>query len=400
MGSMRKVVVMWITACMAVLIMPQYCVSASEAGNQNGHGVIASASDSDKDQDAGEMDGRDGMDGMDEPDEVDEIENRDDAISVDVPIISQSGRSPFDFIMDPQGLICRTDAARYGGEQFEEGATLYFKNTGGDYDYSSQSDWIEVVNKSSVPVNVTIEAVVKNLSTVELTEDSDFEDDNKTAAICLELVDDNGNVIPLDSSGNATVDVEIDASEDTYSFGLTGACNPHGNWEGIDETPQVVISWTIVPLSNSEYESLILDLDEIDMTLEDTDATPSDGKQDDAGQKQDGLTETDVSESDTAKEPEPTRETGQPGEPEPTKETGQPGEPEPTKEAGQPGEPEPSKEAGQSGTAETDRESEQEKETKPVRETEQEKIRETEQPREPEKSEVSEPAREAAENDI
>lgn len=62
----------------------------------------------------------------------------------------------FDFILDPQGLINKTNAAAYDGDTFEDGATVFFKRTEGqaEVDYSNTSDFVTITNKSSIAVNV------------------------------------------------------------------------------------------------------------------------------------------------------------------------------------------------------------------------------------------------------
>lgn len=175
----------------------------------------------------------------------------DEVVSAVLPVIPESGKSPFDFIMDPQGLINETGAVRYGGSSFEEGETLYFENTEGAYDYSGQSDWLEVVSTSSVPLNVTIEARVYNISSIKLTPDSSFYGDEEPS-IYLVLVDNQGCMAALDEDGAATIYTEMAATEDgsfsVCSFGLTGACNPYGDWSDVDENPYVVVTWTIEPV--------------------------------------------------------------------------------------------------------------------------------------------------------
>lgn len=230
-----KIVTGIVTAVgMMVLMIPQYYASVSDASVSEAEerfDHISSASESSRYYPA------------EEPEVSDEI------ILVDLPMIHESGSSPFDFIMDPQSLICQTNAVRYGGKSFEEGATLYFKNTDKDCDYSNQSDWIEVISRSTVPIKVTIGAVVENLSDIELVEDNTFEEGDETASVYLALIDDCGNKIPLCVDNSAAVEIEMAASEDdsfeVYSFGLTGACNPDGNWAEIDEIPQVILTWTI-----------------------------------------------------------------------------------------------------------------------------------------------------------
>ena len=91
-----------------------------------------------------------------------------DVVSVALPAISEDGESPFDFIIDPQGLIYATDAAKYGGGKVEESATILFRNHDGEYDFSRRSDSLTVKNRSNVPVIVTITASVENLGDIEI----------------------------------------------------------------------------------------------------------------------------------------------------------------------------------------------------------------------------------------
>ena len=52
-----------------------------------------------------------------------------DIFQVKLPTITD-GQTTFDYILDPNGLIKESgENGKYGTETFEEGATLYFKNT-------------------------------------------------------------------------------------------------------------------------------------------------------------------------------------------------------------------------------------------------------------------------------
>ena len=64
----------------------------------------------------------------------------------------------FDFIIDPQGLINKTDGAAYKGETFSEDSTVFFKRTDGKVkeDYSNSSDEITITNMSSVAIKVSV----------------------------------------------------------------------------------------------------------------------------------------------------------------------------------------------------------------------------------------------------
>ncbi|MCD8000817.1 MAG: hypothetical protein LUH21_26735 [Clostridiales bacterium] len=226
-----KIIAGMVTAvCMAMLIMLQQetGVLGAEAQRDMAGAATASNSSSSGAATASNSSGQQ------------KKEKREEIISIDVPWFYESGSSPFDFILDPQGLICRTEAVRYGGKSFEEGATLFFRNTAGDYDYSHQSDWIEVISRSSVPVRVTVEA--------------SFEEE--LPSVCLALVDDRGNEITLDKDESATLDMVLDASEEgdvqAYSFGLTGECRADGSWKEADGNPRVIVTWSIEPLTKGK----------------------------------------------------------------------------------------------------------------------------------------------------
>lgn len=171
-------------------------------------------------------------------------------VHVELPAFSEENGSVFDFIMDPQGLIEATDAARYGGESFEEGRTLYFKNKEGAYAYSSNSDRLTVTNKSTVPVEVTVTAKLDYCEGLELAADEGFSDGK--GEVFLALTDDRGSVTPLKGSEKISVTSRLDAASGkeagTYSFGLTGACNPDGDWENVLARPVVTVTWKVTPL--------------------------------------------------------------------------------------------------------------------------------------------------------
>lgn len=164
---------------------------------------------------------------------------KEEIISLELPLTDGMSPSPFDFIMDPQGLIEATDAARYGGTRFEEGATIYFENTTGEYDYSHQSDFLEVISHSTIPIRITVEARVENLN----------------PSVYLALIDNHGNEIPVDLDGTAVIDTELDACEDTasyntYAFALTGTCESDAEWSNVSEQPYVTVTWTLEPITD------------------------------------------------------------------------------------------------------------------------------------------------------
>lgn len=183
----------------------------------------------------------------------------------------------FDFILDPQSLINRTDAAAYNGRKFEQGSTLFFKRTDGKVkeDYSSASDFVTIVNKSSVPVDVSLSIKVSDAfaDQITLTDDKKFKNDTDTS-IYLALKD-GEREIPIGRDGVA-LDVTVDAAPDgsyeysydkksekyiyqlkkdtsgiqfdEYSFQLTGAANGKGDWmELADVVPEIEVDWKVSP---------------------------------------------------------------------------------------------------------------------------------------------------------
>jgi len=204
-----------------------------------------------------------------------------DVVSVALPAISEDGESPFDFIIDPQGLIFATDAAKYGGGKVEEGATILFRNHEGEYDFSRRSDSLTVKNRSNVPVVVTVTASIEGLGDIEIAGSTDF-GDSDVCGMYLAVVDDEGNEKPISEGGEISISTEMrkapddayvyrideengsysyelsrspeEIDFDSYSFGLTGYCNPNGNWQDISVHPVVRVTWKVEPVLSEEEE--------------------------------------------------------------------------------------------------------------------------------------------------
>lgn len=204
-----------------------------------------------------------------------------DVVSVALPAISEDGESPFDFIIDPQGLIFATDAAKYGGGKVEENATILFRNHDGEYDFSRRSDGLTVKNRSNVPVVVTVTASIENLGDIELSGSTDY-GDSDVCGMYLAIVDDEGNERPISEDGEISISTEMrkapedayiyrideengsysyelsrspeEIDFDSYSFGLTGYCNPNGDWQDVAVHPVVKVTWKVEPVLSDEEE--------------------------------------------------------------------------------------------------------------------------------------------------
>lgn len=206
---------------------------------------------------------------------------KEDVISIMLPTVMEEEKSPFDFVMDPQGLLYKTDAARYGGGVVEEGATLLFQNKEGEYDFSRYSDRLAVTNYSTVPVLLTISARITDLGELSMASNDDFTDSDD-CGVYLAVVDDGGNVHPISADGVVTIQVEMKAAPesayvyrlgddlqsyhlaqsddfeevefDTYFLGLVGACNPNADWSNISAHPVVSVTWRIDPIITEQEE--------------------------------------------------------------------------------------------------------------------------------------------------
>lgn len=209
-----------------------------------------------------------------------------DIVSVEMPVVAEGEKSPFDFILDPQNLLYETNAMRYGGGTVEEGASLLFRNSTGAYNFSHYSDRLTVANRSTVPVTVTVSASISNLDGAVIAGSENFSGD-ETPGIYLALVDNEGNVQPLSANGETslswimeaapentyTINSETQTYEnvlygnydpllfDTYSFGLTGACNPNADWKNLSCHPIITVVWHIDPILPEQDTGQIEPLD-------------------------------------------------------------------------------------------------------------------------------------------
>lgn len=192
-------------------------------------------------------------------------------------VMPTNAEGVFDFILDPQGLINETGAAAYDGKTFEEDSTVFFRRMDGEVeeDYSSKSDAVTIVNKSSMAVDVSlkVEVVASSMEGIAMTDDGEFKDD--TSASLYLAVDDGENVVPI-GKGGASIETTIGAAPDgayeyaydsendrytyglrgdldedvfdAYSFRLVGAANGKGDWSELTgETPEIVITWNVMP---------------------------------------------------------------------------------------------------------------------------------------------------------
>lgn len=202
-----------------------------------------------------------------------DVVEQSDVFTVDLP--TDAGTT-FDYILDPTGVIKETEAAKYEGATFADGATVYFANVSeSGKSYSATSDAVKAVNKSTMDVTIKVNARVAAVDGIQMATSSTFADDAEDAAVpqlYLALKDSDTNnsdeaitadgievtstIEKLDGAyvtkyvdGKYVKQLKDDVDEDTfktYSFQLTGACNQKGNWAGLKNTPPAVeLVWSI-----------------------------------------------------------------------------------------------------------------------------------------------------------
>lgn len=195
--------------------------------------------------------------------------DREDIVQVTMPVVEAN---VFDFIMDPQELIEKTDAAAYGGRQFEAGATLFFRRSDdeAEHDYSSSSDALTILNKGDTDVDVILKARIApdSIAGITLSDDPEFLD-YEDASLYLALTD-GENTVPISSEDGAVIEAElygISEGEDPneYSFWLIGAVNKDGDWAQVtDVEPEVTVTWMVRMEEEDVLEEEELDEEEVE----------------------------------------------------------------------------------------------------------------------------------------
>lgn len=204
-----------------------------------------------------------------------DIVEKADVFKVVLPSIPESGDTTFNYILDPTGVIKSTEAEKYNGATFADGKTVYFANQpttdSGAVSYSDTSDALTITNKSTMAVDVTVKASIKAVDGITMVENGTFDASDTAAKLYLALKDaDTANaekaitddkaaeltstIQPLDGAyeikyvdGKYVKQLKDDATGfKTYSFQITGACNPKGAWNGLTENPPVIdVVWSV-----------------------------------------------------------------------------------------------------------------------------------------------------------
>ena len=247
--------------------------------------------------------------------------------------------SPFDFSVDPYGLIESTQAIRYGGGTVEPGARVIFKHLGGEYDFSSKSDSLSVQNYGDTPVKVTVNVQYSGIQGFLLADSDDFASfdfgkESSVPVLCLAVTDNLGNRNVLNQDGETVLTVELPAfaegSDVAYSFRIEGVCSPEPlDWVDVDVSGKLTVTWFMEPLySQTAFAQSVATVSD---TLKSEDVTPTQGA---FTSEPDAISST----------PEPSGEMTKLSDGEPSGEASEASDDEPSGEALEPSDDEPSDE--------------------------------------------------------
>ena len=211
-------------------------------------------------------------------------------------VLPTSAEGTFDFVMEPQGLIAATNGAAHTGETYASGDNVFFETTSGNY--TKQSSYIEVLNKGTVAVNLSVEATVTGLDTVKMVASDasftsgdaavpelylafvasgDASGDAKDAPKAISTVNKvtsgkisatlpaaSGNMYEYTYDASTGYDYTLKAAYTSgnatvfpdYSFALTGACNTEADWTNVEDVaPVVKVVWTLEGANSSFLSS-------------------------------------------------------------------------------------------------------------------------------------------------
>ncbi len=192
-------------------------------------------------------------------------------------VLPTESTSAYTYIADPQGLIRKTDAAKYDGAEFGEG-TIFFTNAGENnkVSYSNTSDAAKIVNQSSKNLSVSVTATATEAANgATLAAAKSFTGTSKEVYLGItDSVEGNGEK-PLTTTGATMTAVLGAAPEDAYeysyvkdgadagykytlksdvsafkfaeySFQITGAANDKAtDWAADTALPSVSVTWTV-----------------------------------------------------------------------------------------------------------------------------------------------------------
>lgn len=190
----------------------------------------------------------------------------------------------FNYILDPTGILATNGADKYASSSFVAGKTMYFRHepaAGSDIaTYNDISEPVTVYNKSNIDVEIRIQAKLNTPQGITLASASVAGDTSTDPKMYLALTTGTKSTekaitvqgivatasIPsakahyktiydsrsaayknvLNASASNASEEQYGTYFESYSFMLTGDCNPGGDWAGLkDGLPAVSLVWAI-----------------------------------------------------------------------------------------------------------------------------------------------------------
>lgn len=203
-----------------------------------------------------------------------------DVVAVTLP--TSGDTTTFAYKMDPEGLIAATDSAKYSDATFEPGANVYFQSATGAW--TKDSAKLKVINKGTVDVDVTVAAKTAANDKVAMSATKTFESTDTAAKLYLGLQvanqtekaidttdatgtvtvglrgnDDNYEITSTDSGYGYTVKTGVpDTAWNSFEFGMTGACNPNGDYSGEGLAgSNVTVTWSYAVRADGSSAALL-----------------------------------------------------------------------------------------------------------------------------------------------
>lgn len=190
----------------------------------------------------------------------------------------------FNYILDPTGILATNGSDKYASSSFVAGKTMYFRHepaAGSDIaTYNDISEPVTVYNKSNIDVEIRIQAKLNTPQGITLASASVAGDTSTDPKMYLALTTGTKSTekaitvqgivatasIPsakahyktiydsrsaayknvLNASASNASEEQYGTYFESYSFMLTGDCNPGGDWAGLkDGLPAVSLVWAI-----------------------------------------------------------------------------------------------------------------------------------------------------------
>ncbi|MCH5259078.1 MAG: hypothetical protein J1F18_04955 [Lachnospiraceae bacterium] len=193
----------------------------------------------------------------------------------------------FNFFVDPNGLLEKTEYKRLAGktaDDFETGSTLFFTRTPSDTvkEFGKDSEKVTAKNMSSYDVNIEVSASITGIDGITMADSDTIGADVEDPTLYLAIVSgsktvavkaDEGGLLSGEIAGTpGNFEIQYNTEKGKYEYAqkatdqlsdwaeydfyLTGACG--GNWtdEQAEATPTVELTWKISDPNANEAPSI------------------------------------------------------------------------------------------------------------------------------------------------